>query len=219
VIEVRRSSHSDSNRWLILRIVRRVKCDEEKPFCNKCTSTGRACDGYDMEGSPGRSSSSDNPSATAGRTLTLVQSPSVESPSSPRERRSMQFFYERTVRKLNPFGADDFWDIHILRATHHEPSIRHAIVALGSLHEKFEESRGLAFPDGDNFSLQQYNKAIGSLLKPFSSGGQQTMDVCLTASILFACFEVRTNDYLPGLANDDNVPRHCKVDSDQRLLI
>jgi hypothetical protein len=112
----------------------------------------------------------------------------------------MQFFYERTVRKLNPFGADDFWDIHVLRATHHEPSIRHAIVALGSLHEKFEESRGSTLPDGDNFSLQQYNKAISSLLKPFSSGGQQTMDVCLTASILFACFEVTTLRFFPQVS-------------------
>ena len=26
--------------------IRRVKCDEGKPACQKCTSTGRKCDGY-----------------------------------------------------------------------------------------------------------------------------------------------------------------------------
>ncbi|TQS32088.1 hypothetical protein Golomagni_07605, partial [Golovinomyces magnicellulatus] len=26
--------------------IRRVKCDEVAPSCNRCTSTGRKCDGY-----------------------------------------------------------------------------------------------------------------------------------------------------------------------------
>lgn len=26
--------------------IRRIKCDEEKPFCRRCVSTGRKCDGY-----------------------------------------------------------------------------------------------------------------------------------------------------------------------------
>src|SRR3569833_880855 len=27
--------------------IRKVKCDETKPFCHRCVSTGRACDGYE----------------------------------------------------------------------------------------------------------------------------------------------------------------------------
>lgn len=32
--------------------IRKVKCDETKPDCNKCTSTGRKCDGYSLETPP-----------------------------------------------------------------------------------------------------------------------------------------------------------------------
>ena len=174
----------------MLVIVRRVKCDEQRPFCLKCTSTGRVCDGYDLEYSD-RSLSPASFMGDRTRTISLSRSPSVEVQGCPRERRALQFFRERTVRQLNPFDADDFWDVYILRATQHEAAIRHAIVALGSLHEKFEENGGLVLPESDDFSLQQYNLAISSLLQPFSRGGQQNMDVCLTTSILFACFEVR----------------------------
>jgi hypothetical protein len=127
---------------------------------------------------------------TTPQNISLTRFPSTEIPGCERERRSLHFFRERTIQQLNPFEVDDFWDIYILRATHYEPSIRHAIVALGSLHEKFEESKGLVLRDGDGFALKQYSRAINTLLEPFSRGGRQNMDVCLTASILFACFEV-----------------------------
>ncbi|EPE28657.1 hypothetical protein GLAREA_09778 [Glarea lozoyensis ATCC 20868] len=167
---------------------RRVKCDEQKPSCLKCTSTGRVCDGYNNELCIKLSSPATFTRETT-QTISPIRSPSLEVPGDSRERRALHFFCERTVRQLNPFRADDFWDLHILQATQHEPSIRHAIVALGSLHEKFEQSDGLILPQSDDFALQQYNLGITSLLEPFSRGGQQNMDVCLTASILFACFE------------------------------
>ncbi|KAI6090219.1 hypothetical protein F4821DRAFT_229955 [Hypoxylon rubiginosum] len=34
--------------------IRRVKCDETKPACTRCTSTGRKCDGYDGQAPPRR---------------------------------------------------------------------------------------------------------------------------------------------------------------------
>jgi hypothetical protein len=42
--------------------IRRKKCDEEKPFCRRCTSTGRKCDGYPtQQPSPPTSTSDDSP--------------------------------------------------------------------------------------------------------------------------------------------------------------
>lgn len=86
----------------------------------------------------------------------------------------------------------------MLQATHYEPVVYHAIVAIGSLHEGFklssESSSHGAFKDG--FALSHYNFAIRSLVQPLSNAkkeeGRQrpTMDLCLTACILFAHFEV-----------------------------
>ena len=80
-------------------------------------------------------------------------------------------------------------------STHYQPAIRHAVVALASLHERFEDNdRSILSSNYDvaqgGFALQQYNRAISCLIKPVTTGAQQTVDTSLVASIIFACFEV-----------------------------
>lgn len=80
-------------------------------------------------------------------------------------------------------------------STHHQPAIRHAVVALASLHERFENNdKSILSSDYDiasgGFALQQYNRAIVCLIKPVIAGAQQGLDTSLVACILFACFEV-----------------------------
>lgn len=79
--------------------------------------------------------------------------------------------------------------------THRQPAIKHAVVALASLHERFEKNDSSILSSNydlaqGGFALQQYNRAIAELTKPFTAGQQQALDVCLVACILFACFEV-----------------------------
>ena len=84
----------------------------------------------------------------------------------------------------------------MLQATHHEPGIRHAAVALGCLHERFESgalesSTSLESVDEGGFALQQYMKAISFLVKPSREEGKQAAhDVALMTCVLFVCFEV-----------------------------
>jgi hypothetical protein len=85
----------------------------------------------------------------------------------------------------------------LLQATHHEPSIRHAAVALGALHERFETSAkanfSLKLNDSktlDLFAVQQYSKAIKQLLDPKESQRKQAADVVLMTCVLFIYFEV-----------------------------
>lgn len=111
------------------------------------------------------------------------------------ERRCFDFFLNRTASQLSGFWDSDFWGCLILQATHHQPAIRHAVLALGSLHERFEAGdRSVLNPIWDKgeggFALKQYNQAIQHVVKP-ASEGQQAVDVCLIACLLFACFEVK----------------------------
>lgn len=166
--------------------VRRVKCDETLPCCVKCTSTGRNCDGYQvfMQRTPSDPSN------------LVIRGPNIGVVGSPKERRSFHFFQERTAPQLSGFFSGDFWERLLLQATHHEPSIRHAIIALGSLHERFEQDNGFVVQSDangwtDDFALKNYNLAIKYLMHPLSRNGQQAIDVCLISSVLFACFEVR----------------------------
>ena len=183
-----------------------MKCDETKPECNRCTSTGRKCDGY-------RSVEAVNDSGASATSLGLMAQAEIDSRTkravptlSPKllldsaggeqEHRNYYFFRQRTVPQLSGCFGSEFWERLVPRTTHHHLAIRHAVLALGSLHERFERGdRSIFASNMDNaqggFALQQYNKAIQSLIKVFSTNERQPMDICLIACVLFACFEVR----------------------------
>lgn len=95
----------------------------------------------------------------------------------------------------------------MLQVSQHEKSIWHSLIALGSLHENFENDQQvpglwLSRYGQDNFALQEYVTAIRALLGPTGSRSADnigsprlTVDVCLISCMLFACFEVSPSDF------------------------
>jgi hypothetical protein len=166
-----------------------VKCDEGKPHCKRCVTTGRKCDGYEPE--PYKPED-----ISRSTSCTLTRSPSLEILGNEKQRRSFHFFLTRTAPQLSAFYGEPFWSQLVLQASHYEPSIRHAITALGSLHERFENEEEFLTKSNtdhrynDSFGLQEYGLAIKALVQPFSQNEPQAIDVCLISCILFACFEV-----------------------------
>ena len=111
------------------------------------------------------------------------------------ENRNFQFFCTRTVPQLCGFFDDEIWQRLVLQATFHEPAIKHAAFALGSLHERFERGDLTVFASNidrsqGGLALQQYTQAINHLIPRSASDNSRTLDVCLISSVLFACFEV-----------------------------
>ena len=111
------------------------------------------------------------------------------------ERRGFHFFRTRTVPQLCGFFDDDLWQRVVLQATIREPAIRHAVFGLGSLHERFEKGDLTVFASNldkvqGGLALKQYTKAINHLITSSSPEDIRSLDVCLIASVLFACFEV-----------------------------
>jgi hypothetical protein len=100
-----------------------------------------------------------------------------------------------------------------------EPSIRHAMVAMGALHETRETGMKMVpslFPGthpayeenvmhlikrpdarGEQFALNQYNKAIMSLSKRLNA--DTSIEVALMACILFVCIEFLRGDAEPAV--------------------
>ncbi|KAF4498927.1 Transcriptional regulatory moc3 [Fusarium agapanthi] len=147
----------------------RVKCDQGKPVCDRCTSTGRTCDGYTPHPHPSssRSSSSSSPpspqsfdscNATADLKLILPR-------QSPQEVRSYRFFLEVTAPSLAGAFYADFWLGEVPRVCMSDSAIWHAVVSLGSAHEDLAEhgqgSRSV-------FVLKQFNSAIRCLTESTS---------------------------------------------------
>ena len=172
--------------------IRRIKCDETKPDCVKCSSTGRKCDGY-IQGVLKK----DDPTA-------LMEPQRYKSPISKlsscmletvQEQRSLDYFFNRTAPALSGYFDADFWNRLVLQFSYSESAIRHAMMAVSSLHEQFESSvsRPPSASASNRFALQQYNKSITQLTGQLCSR-QQTLELTLMLCILFTCIECLRSD-------------------------
>ncbi|KAF4983709.1 hypothetical protein FZEAL_925 [Fusarium zealandicum] len=152
--------------------IRKVKCDESKPHCLRCVKTGRKCDGYRQ--TPG---SSPEPMA-------LSPSPSFESPAAAR---AFDHYRMRTAKVLSPAADAGFWGGLVLKLSATEPAVRHAILAISSLHECAEaKSRTGRYPD-TRFAFREYGNAATSLRN--WAQRDETSAIPLLVCVLFICIE------------------------------
>ena len=179
-------------RWYQLRI-RRVKCDEDKPSCLRCRSTGRTCDGYtankpDFQ----RQDSALILKFSSGAVLPRAALPIVH--GDEKEQRSFSFFCNKTVAVFSDYCDLGFWDRLVLQVSNSQPAVRHAIVALGALHESFEYSGDMSWGDDLRdpnllFSIQQYIKSIAYLQKYLSMEKGKSIEITLICCALFISIE------------------------------
>ncbi|KAM3086406.1 hypothetical protein ACMFMG_000542 [Clarireedia jacksonii] len=183
--------------------IRRVKCGEEKPYCLRCTKTGRRCDGYNNDQQAGSSLALTSPQRTKFSQVpspTLVPSTSIE--GDEQERRSFHFFLDRTAPELAGYYECQFWSRLVLQRCHSDDAIRHAVIALGALHESYK-SGDIRILEGESvrdpqqrLALVQNNKAIRHLTSHLSHGGTpHSAEVILTCCLLFVCFEAMQGNY------------------------
>ncbi|KAH6684693.1 hypothetical protein B0J14DRAFT_527603 [Halenospora varia] len=182
--------------------IRRIKCDEAKPNCIRCTSTGRKCDGYKDAPIPrpkrdsshnGRTVRRPSPNIAPQRQVTL---PIFD---GSQQLQSFEFFVSCTC-SVSPlyFGAD-FWSNRVLQLSLSEPAIRYALCSLSSLHRTIRENDAPRPRTGSvnttyykTFSLQQYTIAVKHtqrLLAESSTGDEDAIVKGLVACILFICYE------------------------------
>lgn len=128
------------------------------------------------------------------------------------EYRYFRFFHEKTVSRLSGYLDEALWHRLVLQACGNEPSIRHAVIAIGALDmalesgeispngkrpspPPLEESRSKAVSH-HQFALQQYAKAIKQMRDTLSEP-RSDMRNTLLACLLFVCFETfHANNHL-----------------------
>ena len=143
--------------------IRRIKCDEQKPSCSKCLSTGRACDGY--------------------RTLKTLL---FEICKDGREKRSFHYYRECTANEVCSEVDVSFWKGFVLRAGHHSEAVRHALTSVGSFHESLELETGPEAVAARCFAFEQYGKALEILSSPKSA---QSISPILVTCVLVIWLE------------------------------
>ncbi|ORY10403.1 hypothetical protein BCR34DRAFT_602119 [Clohesyomyces aquaticus] len=187
--------------------IRRVKCDETKPECQRCTKTGRKCEGYrHLTGardlSPAaRAAKNRDPNFLA---IQLKPSPTpiprdLSRSLSPEAAENRSFFYFRTctLPKWTEFFESDLWSQKILQLCHTEPAIKHGILALSTMHERFEQTHPIFSAKTDDFAFVQYMRAVkhSNDLLTAHQEGKVDVDKILIACIIFTCYENLAGNY------------------------
>lgn len=177
-----------------------MKCDEEKPTCYRCRSTGRRCDGYQSGPIP-----NSNPRnvkiiqyvPSIPRQTQRLPHPYFSDLTTEQEWRSWEFFYLQTA---SCFGhkAGDF----LLSVATIDPLIRTAALALGSLHRMFlyeGDHNGADTSAGRQTALRQYNMAMRRGLHKLSQSSADSIDTILVMCALFYCAECLQGYYQAAL--------------------
>lgn len=194
--------------------IRKIKCDETKPNCQKCTSTGRTCDGYsvlpfsrtELHAASQRSQSPAKTDGTSGQSSSLIpRLVTDESFRTVAEKRYFQFFRNCTVASTNLTVDSRFWDSLVLQACDAEPAIKHTILTLASYHNSV-----IAKDDRDisrqhlAYSERQYQQALGEAKQLIETPSNKHIDRILMVCILFIVFEYLRGNYAAAQKHMDS---------------
>jgi hypothetical protein len=111
------------------------------------------------------------------------------------EKRYFQYFRQKTVASTNSLMNSRFWDRIVLQVCHVEPAVRHAVLALSSLHQISEARRDPSVAlRHQRYADQHYYQALGAAQSLMQSSGAEDIDRVLIACLVFTCYEnVRGN--------------------------
>ncbi|CAM1502526.1 Fc.00g045100.m01.CDS01 [Cosmosporella sp. VM-42] len=154
--------------------IRKVKCDEAKPYCLRCVKTGRKCDGYKQ--SPGSSPGSVSASPISGF-------------ESADESRAFDYYRNHSARILSGTVDVGFWSNVVIKLSTTEPAVRHAMLAVSSLHECVETKSKSGRELDRTFAFQEYGKAIRSLRNWTQRSDMEPSTIPLLVCVLFVCIE------------------------------
>ncbi|KAK3321795.1 hypothetical protein B0H66DRAFT_552685 [Apodospora peruviana] len=198
-----RSAHNKTRTGCKTCKIRRIKCDEARPACLRCSSTRRTCDGYDEPNDEKRWVVITGPSLSLSLPVALNSFP--ESLEDEPSRTSFDFFRTASVPELSRFFGRSFWSQSLLSTSHQFPAVMSAVLALASLHRRFKNGEPLI--QGDLFTARQYDKALKQLIRAIS--GTTAKAHCrlmsLLCGVLFTVIEVLQGCNQHALAHLDSI--------------
>ncbi|KAL8983206.1 MAG: hypothetical protein Q9177_005041 [Variospora cf. flavescens] len=194
------------------RRIRHIKCDETKPACKKCTSTGRQCDGYVPQKTTGavaiRQKDPTDCNTVCEDSWLSLATPTYWS-GTVDELRAFEYFRIQTSEDL-AYSLNSSMEELVLQTSHHHEAIRHAAIALGSLGETIcinSLSPGCGsktlFWERHDFACTQYYKSVRLLQQDIGRNDLESVNFALISCFLFVVFE-----FLQG--NDQSAVVHLR---------
>ncbi|VUC21179.1 unnamed protein product [Clonostachys rosea] len=193
--------------------IRRVRCDQQKPACNRCVSTGRKCDGYAQPSttSPSPSSPASNPPESrqlqirprrlspALSTITSTTPNRILLPHKhPDELQVYNYFLQVAAPSISGVFGSEFWLREVPQFCLSDPAIWHAVAALGAVCRDYDFKTPSS--SGNVFAMQQIGTSLQHLTRPRSASSMDRWRA-LIASILFTCISVVQGAYSQALVH------------------
>ena len=156
---------------------RRVKCDEGKPGCRRCSDFGVECGGYNRPAvsktmrSPLPIDRTQRVEALTTQDLTTKSPPPRISETvsvlklfgKPEEQRALSVYLSTVAVAISEFSSPSFWQNLIPQASWAHPGIKHALIALTSRHVSLKSVKTDPTRP-DDVSIWHYNQSIRFLL-------------------------------------------------------
>ncbi|KAE8382306.1 hypothetical protein BDV26DRAFT_299697 [Aspergillus bertholletiae] len=179
---------------------RHVKCDEAPGACGNCTSSGRSCDGYDIQRLPPLTRSSKK--KTPWSQLLPEVGGGVRWITNTDERRCFSYFQYYTIPTLSGFFNSALWDKLVLQMSYAEPAVYHAAVALSAIHQDVE-MHGMPLPGQElelyntwhRFTMEQAGRSFAILNGRHFSQDPRLREVMLLCCLLFVLMELLRGRY------------------------
>ncbi|RAL15421.1 Zn(II)2Cys6 transcription factor [Aspergillus homomorphus CBS 101889] len=180
--------------------LRKVKCDETPGTCQRCASSGRICDGYDLHRLP-PATGRQNIGAVMPRLQPSIASHRFRGMTSD-ERRCFSYFRNRQIPATLMFFDSALWKRLVLQMAQAESAVYHAMIALSAVHLDTEIKEVLVLhpevsPDSalHLFALEQLGRSYAQLQLRCSSQDPYMLQVTLVTCLLYVMLDMIQGQY------------------------
>lgn len=149
-----------------------MKCDEQRPKCHRCVSTGRACAGFVGQPQP-------------ISTIKIYSLP-YKVPGSRADRELVNFYHCHVAESISKLSDTTMWLELIMQQSQYYPVIRNTLVTLSSLYKDFVlvDSTSMATCKNIGLITKAHKQLRAHLLSRNAS-----VEVTLICSLLFHILE------------------------------
>ncbi|KAI0104292.1 hypothetical protein GGR51DRAFT_561102 [Nemania sp. FL0031] len=178
--------------------IRRIKCDEEKPHCRRCTSTGRKCEYSDARPSQPKT-------WRYNQRVTLPSSMADHALKSREDGQLLHIFQSMTENEVSRHFEPFCWAHLMLQFARVYPSIHYSICAVAALQRAYlhgeqclHNSQGVLDIASTPLVLARYNMAVKSVSENIRQKTRSLQPV-LVCCALFTWLEFLRNNFEAGL--------------------
>ncbi|KAJ4148640.1 hypothetical protein LMH87_003101 [Akanthomyces muscarius] len=179
---------------------RRVKCDEARPACLKCTKTGRVCEGYGIWGGGSAQGPAYETDLTSFARVSALRQYNLNIMTPQRslhQRQAFEFFCQSQSLKISGMFKSDFWDHLLIQVSATESLVFFALAAVGSAHRahitrrlSYAESKETLAKSYESLALTEYNKAVKEMSQIVVKEDDSSLRITIIACLLFICVEM-----------------------------